>query len=325
MKVPPPRNTTHTALGPGGEFDMVRSIWDRIGERGGSSGDDCAFFQVGDARLAISSDLSIEGTHFRTGWIGAGEIGWRAATAALSDLAAVAASPVGLMVSLGLAREQPRDLAAEVMEGVAEAAAATGAIVWGGDIVQHDLLVIDVTVVGRLDGPPVERSGAAAGDALFVTGALGAPAAAIAAWQAGREPEATARGRFARPVARIREARWLRNRGARAMIDLSDGLMADAAHLGAASGVTCVLDWDGVPVHPGARDGGVERAVTSGEEFELLVALQDDQAISGDFSDEFDLPLTRVGVVRSGSDGEVGVRIQRNGETVSDLHPFRHF
>ena len=320
MKVP-----RHAALGPGGEFDMVRSIWHRIGERGGASGDDCAFFQVGDARLAISSDLSIEGTHFRSGWLGAGEIGWRAATAALSDLAAVAASPVGLVVSLGLAREQPRDLAADVMDGVAEAAAAAGAIVWGGDIVHHQQLVIDVTVVGQLDGTPVERSGAVVGDALFVTGALGAPAAAIAAWEAGREPETTARGRFARPVARIQEARWLRNRGARAMIDLSDGLMADAAHLGAASGLTCVLDWDGVPVHPGALDGGVGGAVTSGEEFELLVALQDDQTISADFSDEFNLPLTRVGEVRSSSDGEVGARMQRNGETVSDLHPFRHF
>ncbi len=212
---PPPS----TGLGRGAEFEMIRSIWRRIGSRGGiggvggAPGDDCAFFSVGDSRLAISSDLSIEGTHFRMGWIEADEIGWRAAMAALSDLAAVAAHPLGVMVSLGVSHEQPTDLAADVMAGVAEASAVLGAAVWGGDLVEHDRLIVDVTVVGTLDGPPLLRTGATVGDTLFVTGQLGGPASAIAAWEGRREPNAAARSRFARPVARVREALWLRERG----------------------------------------------------------------------------------------------------------------
>ena len=336
MTTPPPS----TGLGPGAEFDMIRSIWRRIGSRGGiggvgaavgAPGDDCAFFSVGDSRLAISSDLSIEGTHFRTGWIEPDEIGWRAAMAALSDLAAVAASPLGVMVSLGVSREQPTDLTADLMAGVAEASGELGAAVWGGDLVEHDRLVVDVTVVGTLDGPPLLRTGAKVGDTLFVTGRLGGPASAVAAWESHREPSAAARSRFARPVARVREALWLRERGggARAAIDLSDGLLADARHLAAASQVACVLDLGAVPVHPGvgagagagAQDGGERRAMTSGEEYELLVAMEDDEAVVSDFTNEFGVPLTRVGRVEPGSD----VRVMQGNELVTDLESFTHF
>ena len=321
----------NTRLGPGAESDMIRGIWRRIGSRGGigegriegmdGPGDDCAFFSVGDSRLAISSDLSIEGTHFRAGWIEPDEIGWRAAMAALSDLAAVAANPLGVMVSLGVSHEQPHDLTADVMAGVAEASAVLGAAVWGGDLVEHDRLVIDVTVVGMLEGSPLLRTGATVGDTLFVTGKLGGPASAVAAWESRREPSAAARSRFARPVARIREALWLRERGVRAAIDLSDGLLADARHLAAASQVACVLDLDAVPVHPGGYDGGARRAMTSGEEYELLVAMEDDEAVAADFADEFGMPLTRVGRVAAGS----GVRVMQGNEVVTDLDAFTHF
>jgi len=184
-------------------------------------------------------------------------------------------------------------------------------------------LVIDVTVVGTLDGPPLLRAGATVGDALFVTGMLGGPGSAVAAWESRQEPSAAARNRFARPVARVREALWLRERGARAAIDLSDGLLADSRHLAAASRVACVLDLAVVPVHPGAgaHDGGEQRAMTSGEEYELLVAMEDDEAVARDFSDEFGVPLTRVGHVEPGSD----VRVMQGNEVVTDLETFTHF
>ncbi len=313
----------HTALGPGVEFDMVRSIWRRLGDRVAASGDDCAFFEVDGAQLAISSDLALEGTHFQVGWLSLLEIGWRAATAAFSDLAAVAANPLGVMASLGISEEQPLDAAAEVMQGIADAAAAVGAVVWGGDIVRGDRLVIDATVVGRLGGEtePVVRSGAEAGHGLYVTGALGGPAAALAAWLGHREPDASARERFAHPAARVAEGRWLRGRGARAMIDLSDGLLADAGHLAAASEVACGLELDAVPVHASAP--GPEAATVSGEEYELLVALPDADSLGPDFAAEFGVALTRVGRVESGS----GVRVMRGGEVVSGggLEVFRQF
>ena len=159
------------------------------------------------------------------------------------------------------------------------------------------------------------------GDALFVTGSLGGPAAALAAWQGGREPAADARQRFAHPSARIREARWLGDKGARAMIDVSDGLIADARHLAAASDVRCVIEMDSLPLHAGAQPAMAESALVGGEEFELLVALEDDDTLAAAFAQEFDLPLTRIGRMESGS----GVIVMRDGEVVSDLEVFRHF
>ncbi|MDL5503462.1 MAG: AIR synthase related protein, partial [Candidatus Methanoperedens sp.] len=91
---------SHTPLGPGAEFDRIRAALRTLGPRATGSGDDCAIVDLGSERLALSCDLSIEGTHFRAGWLSPQELGWRAAAAALSDLAAVAATPLGLLVSV---------------------------------------------------------------------------------------------------------------------------------------------------------------------------------------------------------------------------------
>ncbi len=311
---------THTALGSGGEFDRIRAIWRRLGEQASPAGDDCALVSVGGIPLAISTDVTIEGTHFQAGWLSPTELGWRATAAALSDLAAVAAEPAGVMVSLGVSAEWPEEMVAQLMEGVGEAAAAVGASVWGGDLVGSERLVIDVTVIGRADAP-VRRKGAEVGDALWVTGRLGAPAAALAAWSEGVDPDRDARERFVRPRPRIEEARWLRDRGAKAMVDLSDGLLGDAGHLAAASGVRLVVERELVPVHPAA--GAAERALVSGEEYELLAALPSgvgaDEAAA--FEATFALPLTRLGRVEQGS----GVTLVAHGVPVDPPTGYRQF
>jgi thiamine-monophosphate kinase len=297
----------HTPLGPGGEFDRIRAIWRRLGEQMSQAGEDCALVTIGNERLAISTDVTIEGTHFRKGWLAPEEVGWRAAAAALSDLAAVAAEPRGVMASLGVSPEWPEELVSEVMHGVGQAAAAVDAQLWGGDLVRSERLVLDVVVVGRAEAP-VLRSGAAPGEGLWVTGALGGPAAALAAWLAGGEPEQTARERFAHPRPRIAEALWLRDEGATAMIDLSDGLIGDAGHLAAASGVRCVIEDERVPVHPAASPRG---ALVGGEEYELLAALprETDNELAAAFEDTFGIRLTRVGRVEEGQ----GVELLENG------------
>jgi len=268
--------------------------------------------------VAISTDMALEGTHFRTGWLSTREIGWRAAAAALSDLAAVAAEPAGVLVSLGVPAEQPDEFAAEIMDGVGAVADAVGAKVWGGDLVRSDRLALDVLVVGRVEHP-VLRAGARPGDALWLTGRLGGPAAALADLLEGRAPAPAARERFAHPAPRVREAQWLRHRGARAMIDLSDGLAADAGHLAAASGVRCMLDADLVPRHEAAESDGA--VLSGGEEFELLVALPLEFGAGAEFERTFLLPLTKVGRVEAGA----GVVLHRDGVPI-DLPPgFRHF
>ncbi len=310
---------SHLSLAAGAEFDLIRRIWRRLGDRHAPSGGDCAMLELGSERLAVTVDASIEGTHFRLGWISHREVGWRACTATLSDLAAVAAEPVGVMVCLGVPSEWPAELASDVMEGVGEAASAVGAAVLGGDLVRSDRLIVDVVGLGRAPRA-VSRAGAEVGDFLWVTGELGGPAAALAAWNAGIEPEGSARARFALPEARVREAAWLRDRGAKALIDISDGLLADASHLAAASAVGLEIEYDRVPTHPAAEP---EVAITSGEEYELLVALpatfgREDAAA---FRETFGVSLTRVGDVTVGE----GVRLVRNGLSVESPEGYRHF
>jgi thiamine-monophosphate kinase len=307
-------------MGSGAEFDRIRAIFAQLGNRAAPSGDDCAIVTVGGERIAVSTDLTVEGTHFRAGWLEPNEIGWRAATAALSDLAAVAAEPIGVLASVAVPREWSAERVANLMEGVGAAAAAVGGVVLGGDLVRSERVVIDVTVIGRL-GTVVGRSGGHVGDGLWVTGTLGAPRAAIRAWAAGREPTARSRARFAHPVPRIAEAAWLRDLGVTAMIDLSDGLAADAGHLAAASAVACAIESERVPVDAGADRP--EDAVVGGEEYELLAAMptgfDDDEARR--FQAQFDLPLTRVGVLREGQ----GVTVLRGGKPSALDGTFRHF
>ncbi len=311
----------HIELGPGAEFDRIRAIWRRLGERASGLGDDAYLIELNGGRLAISTDASVEGTHFQVGWLQPVEIGWRAAVASLSDLAAVAAEPWGVLVSVGVPREWPEEHLSDLMEGVGEAAAEVGAKVWGGDLVRAESLVIDVVSVGVCNGAPVLRKGARAGDGLWLTGRLGGCFMAVADWNAGREPDWSARERFAKPRPRVREAQWLRDRGARALIDISDGLVGDAGHLAAASGVGLLIDVDLVPVHPSVEVSDI--ALVSGEEYELLVVLppEFEDSAAAEFTERFGLPLTRIGQV----EGESGVRLVREGKRVWAPKGFEHF
>lgn len=304
-------------LGAGKEFDRIRAIWARLGDRAQAGGDDAAIIDVPAGRLALTTDLAIEGRHFRTEWLSAEEIGWRATAAALSDLAAVAAEPVGVLASVGVPAERSEAFLEELMSGVGAAAGAAGADVWGGDLVRSTIVVVGVTCVGR-PTRAITRAGARPGDRLWVTGRLGGPAAALAAWSGGREPDAEARARFAHPSPRIREAHWLRDRGASAMIDVSDGLAADAGHLAAASGARCTIDVERVPLFDGVS---WERALASGEEYELLVAGPADAFDAASFAAVFGIPLTRVGSVEAGT----GVVLLGAGRPVNGVAGFSHF
>jgi thiamine-monophosphate kinase len=222
-------------MGPGGEFDLIRSFLERAGplpkEIKVGPGDDFAVLDAGP--LALSSDLSVEEVHFRRDWLTPEEIGWRAAASALSDLAAVAAEPLAVLVSLAL---RPEDAASgwarRLMDGLEQAARECGAGLAGGDVARSPgPVLIDVTAVGRAKAP-VLRSGARAGDELWVTGELGGAAAAARQLAAGERPADALRHAFAHPAARVREARWLATHTRlHAMIDLSDGLAGDAGHL----------------------------------------------------------------------------------------------
>jgi thiamine-monophosphate kinase len=187
---------------------------------------------------------------------------------------------------------------------------------------------VTVTAVGRA-ARPVSRAGARPGESVWVTGALGGARAALEAWRRGETPGEDARRAFARPEPRIAAGRWLASHGARAMLDLSDGLAADAGHLAAASGVRIRLSLETVPVAPAAiaearrLDIPVQVfAAEGGEDYELLVALPSDfgDAEVREFERACGLALTRVGAVQRGS----GVRAELLGRAL-ELHGYDHF
>ena len=263
--------------------------------------------------------------HFRTDWLSFREIGWRSAAAALSDLAAEGAQPFGVLVSLGIpgtSRGRGKgegDPATEIMAGVGAAAQRVGAAVLGGDLVRSERYIVDVCVLGWTTRP-VRRDGARPGDGLWMTGALGGARAALRSLARGRRPPPALFRRFARPEPRIVAGRRLADLGARAMIDISDGLAADAAHLAAASGVRVEIALEQVPCFR-----GVDRhsAATSGEEFELLAALPPRfrEPDARAFRRTTGLPLTRIGRCARGS----GVRVTDSGRPIAPPAGYDHF
>ncbi|CAN5777606.1 thiamine-phosphate kinase [soil metagenome] len=276
--------------------------------------------------------MSVEDVHFRRDWLSAEEIGWRAASAALSDLAAIAARPIGVLISCALAESDTGDYAAGLMDGVRAATEAVGGAILGGDLTRSSgPLVLDVTVVGEISAP-VLRSGARPGDEVWVTGSLGGAALAVARLLSGQSPEGAARQQFARPLPRIHEARWLVDRVApSAMIDISDGLSSEVAHIATASGVALVLDPATIPIHPDVVAGStspeeaLHLAMTGGEDYELCFTAPPDatQPQKSQFQAQFDLPLTRIGTVEAGTGT---FRTEPGGQKASlTYRGFQHF
>jgi len=289
-------------LAGGPEFDRIRAIVDALGPRASALGSDVALVPIGGDRLAFSTDVSVEGVHFRRDWLSFEEIGWRSTASALSDLAAAAAECVGVLVALTANRREPEETFVSVMRGVDAAVESVGGLVLGGDLSRGEAMSLAVTVVGR-SAPGISRRGARAGDGLWVTGALGGARAALAAWNAGRAPDAAARERFARPVPRLPAGRWLADHGATAMMDLSDGLGADAGHLAAASGLALRIELAQLPLHDSARAEAAlsgQRpalfAAWGGEDYELLAAMP------AEFAGTSELSLTRIGSFTEGTD-----------------------
>lgn len=317
-----------TRLGPGAEFDRIRAILQELDSRAAGVGDDAALIADAPGQLLISTDLSVEDVHFRRAWMSAEEIGWRAAAASLSDLAAMGAEVTGVLASVALPRGEPPEAAVALMRGVGEVVTEHGGRVLGGDLTSAPVWLVDVVALGRATRP-VSRSGARSGDSVWVSGRLGGAHAAFAAWQDGREPDARAREAFTHPRPRVALGRWLAAEGATAMLDLSDGLAGDAAHLAAASGVRIDIALDLLPLHPSVRaeasraaEPPARFAARGGEDYELLATLPAGfgtadaarcAAVSG-------VALTRIGAVSEGA----GLTLTLDGAPMR-LSGFDHF
>jgi thiamine-monophosphate kinase len=272
-------------------------------------GDDCAVLAPSAGKLAVTIDALVEDVHFRRAWLDAAEIGRRAVAVSLSDLAAMGAVPAWTLVGVMVPPELPASFLDELLDGCATASEQAGALMIGGNLTAAGALTVTVTAAGAVEDRVLCRGGAAVGDALVVTGTLGGAAAAVAAWSAGTAPSAELRARFTAPAPRIAAGVALARAGARAAIDVSDGLLADLGHLCAASGVGARIERARLPrlTEVAALDAaGSDFAASGGEDYELLLACP--QALVArldELANESGVALTVIGRCVAPADGIV--------------------
>jgi thiamine-monophosphate kinase len=325
-----------------GEFELLAKLRERLPQDGPrvelGSGDDAAIVVPGGA-TATSVDAIVEGVHFRRTDTGLETVGRKAMSTALSDLAAMGAEAGEAYVVLGAPPDLDEEGFLALLDGLLAVAAETGTTLAGGDVTRAPALTLAVTVVGHAAAPEklVARAGAEPGDLLVVTGELGGAAAGRLLLEdpalASAVPEDTAerlRARQLDPTPRLRSGRALAAAGARAMIDLSDGLAGDARHLARASGVSLRIDAGALPLAKGVAEVAaatgqdpLQLAVSGGEDYELLAAISPDSlgGASTRVAEVAETTLTPIGEVTPGE----GVEIRLPGGGLLEARGYDHF
>lgn len=318
-----------------GEFELLARIRERLPAEGSrirlGSGDDAAVTVPG-AATSTSVDALVEGVHFSRGTASLGQIGHKALATALSDLAAMGAEAGEAYVVIGVPADLDEDGCIELLDGLLALAATTGTTLAGGDVTRAAELFLAVTVVGHAGAAEslVGRSGAQPGDALVLTGEIGGAAAGLhlldnpdlgadfafkGAMDGLKAKSATKalRRRQLEPTPRLGAGRALAAAGVTAMIDLSDGLGADAGHLAERSGAGLRIDAEAVPLAPGSRELMVAAGrdpwelLSGGEDYELLAGIAPEQldAARQAVREAEGIDLTQIGEVVAGDGVEI--------------------
>jgi thiamine-monophosphate kinase len=299
-------------------------------------GDDAAAWRPTPGCVTVSTaDALVEGVHFDLATTSWSDLGWKALAENVSDIAAMGCEPRYALVALALPRDTgPADVEA-LYGGMRECADAYGCAVVGGDVVSAPTVMISVSLIGESlpaegeDEPPLlTRSAARPGDALAVTGPLGASAAGLQILARATGPnnsalELAAATAHRRPTPRVAAGLALVRAGVRCAIDISDGLIADVGHICERSGVDALIDADRVPLHPAAEevfaDAALEVALTGGEDYELACAapravlLKANELLRAAGEPE----LTIIGEIIQQQGGEPEVRVRNPaGETM---------
>jgi thiamine-monophosphate kinase len=309
-----------------GEFGLISRITARLAaaDRGRTEvtlgpGDDAAVVAAPDGRVVVTTDVLVDGRHFRRDWCGAADVGHRAAAANLADVAAMGARPTAVVVALCT----PPDLDVGWVEGLADGlaaeAAAAGASVVGGDVSASPTLTVAVTALGDLaGGEPVTRAGARPGDQVAVAGRLGHAAGGLTVLSRGfRSPRLLVEA-YRRPRVPYDAGHRAAALGATSMIDISDGLLADLGHVAGASGVAIDVRRSALPVPDQLRD--VARALGA-DPYGWVLTGGDDHALVATFPGTTRLPepWRVIGTVRDGA----GVTV--DGEAYRGVAGWDHF
>ncbi|MGH2748580.1 MAG: thiamine-phosphate kinase [Actinomycetota bacterium] len=270
------------------------------------AGDDAAVIVAPGKQVLFTTDVMIEGVDFDRAYSSGGDIGWKALTVNVSDIAAMAGRPTHAVVTLSLRPDCEVAFVDGILDGLLEASRRWRVRLVGGDLSGADQIGISAAVLGAPAGErAVHRSGAGPGEALCVTGRLGGAAGGLIVLRrrldrADDSIERLAR-RHLRPEARVDAGAALAAAGATAMIDLSDGLAVDLGHLCRSSGVGCWIDPLAIPVDeslPALQEDALRLAIAGGEDFELLVALPHESVVAAATAVEATgVLLTRIGEV----------------------------
>ncbi len=258
-------------------------------------GDDCAILQVpAGSHLLVTTDMCVEDVHFRREWHPAKSVGHRCLARGLSDIAAMGGEPFACFLSLALPSELPQRWVNDFLAGLLRLAGEFRVALTGGDIASAEKIVADIIVLGKVPvGDALTRSGAQPGDRIFVTGELGSSAAVLKRLYSGEKTLAKKNARHFYPVPRIEVARWLRKKKlATAMIDISDGLSVDLAHICQESKVSASVNLQAIPVAKGAD---LDLALHGGEDYELLFTAPRKSGLPARIAG---IRITEVGAIR---------------------------
>ncbi|GAA2514143.1 thiamine-phosphate kinase [Pilimelia columellifera] len=299
-----------------GEFGLIARVTARLPEAPNTllgPGDDAAVVTASDGRVVASTDVLVEGRHFRRDWCSAEDVGHRAAAANLADIVAMGARPTALLVALC----SPPDLAAtwaeELADGLAAEAVLVGAGVVGGDMSASPTLTIAVTALGDLEGrAPVLRTGARPGDIVAVAGRIGYAAAGYTVLSRGFRTPKLLVDAYRRPQVAYLAGPRAAVAGATSMIDVSDGLLADLGHIARASSVGINVRRDAFVVPAQMRDAASALGV---DPMTWMLGGGDDHAFAATFPPHVTLPegWQAVGAVTEGADVTVDGRPYRDG------------
>jgi thiamine-monophosphate kinase len=251
-------------------------------------GDDAAVLVAPDGRVVTTTDLLVDGRHFRRDWSTGYDVGRKAAAQNLADVAAMGARPTGLLLGLACPGDLPVSWVEQLADGFRDEAASVGAVVLGGDVVGSDVLMLAVSAFGDLAGrAPLTRAGAKPGDVVAYTGRLGWAAAGLAVLGRGFRSPVSVVTAHRRPEPPYAEGPHASELGATALVDVSDGLVADLRHIALASEVGIELDTGRLEVPAKLRDVGTALGV---DPLGWVLAGGDDHALAGTFPGGVELP-----------------------------------
>jgi thiamine-monophosphate kinase len=268
----------------------------------GGIGDDCAVLRVPRGHEAlITTDFTLEGIHFRRAWHSPQVVGRRCLTRGLSDIAAMGGEPIAAFLSLALPANLSQKWVAGFFSGLLALAREFGVTLAGGDTAESpDGILADVMVLGSApSGKAIRRSGAHPGDRIYVTGELGGSAATLDLLFSGRKLRPADFPRHFHPIPRIEIGRLLRSKGlASALIDTSDGLSTDLAHICEESGVGAEIDANRIPlagIGRPSRPVNLNFALHGGEDYELLFTTRKNKRVPRSIGG---VRITEIGEIR---------------------------